>query len=138
MFIYRYVVTGKYNVKISIDDDIDMTVEAYNLQGGQYKKIVDRKLEKFCQTLYVDTFKGQYARFYEASTVKIPFGTCPYPAGDNEMINMMITDEGQLPAYIPGSEKWRVDIRFLKKEEILGGYNVYGLIRSEQSLMAGG
>ena len=131
------MVSGKYDLKLSLDDEIDIFVEALNFQGGQYKKMFDKRLDKFCTTLYVDTFKNSYNRFNDASLVKIPFGTCPYPSGKNEINNLMFDDDGLLPPYIPGSEKWKAEIRFLKNEEILGGFNIYAIIRSEQSLMKG-
>lgn len=121
-----------------LDDDIDMTIEAFNFQGGQYKKMLDKRFDKFCKSLYVEVIKGPYAKFYDSSTIKLPFGTCPYPEGKNEITNLIFDDEGMLPPYIPGGEKWRVDLRFVNKEEVFGGYNVYAMIRNEQSLLKGG
>ena len=34
-------------------DDIDLMFEAYNFQGGQYKKMGEKKLEQFCKSLYI-------------------------------------------------------------------------------------
>ena len=132
------MLSGKFTLKIPLDDDIDMLVEAFNFQGGQYKKLGDKTFAKFCASLYNDFFGNIYAKMYEASKVKIPFGTCPYPAGENEFTNLMFTDNGMLPPYIPGGEKWRLDFRFLKNGEVLGGYNAYIIIRSERSLLLGG
>lgn len=131
------MINGKYNLKVPLDDGIDITVEAFNFQGGQYKKMADKLLNKFCESAYEERTKDGYSQFFEASTVKIPFGTCPYPAGKNELNNFMIDENGVLPAYVPGGEKWKVDVRFLKGGKILGGYNAYVLVRSEQSLLKG-
>ena len=125
-------------MKVPLGDEIDMKIEAFNFQGGQYKKMGDKKLDKFCLSLYQDSFEKPYKQYYDAITVKVPFGTCPYPAGINEINNMMIEEDGFLPKYVPGGEKWRIDVRFLKKGEVLGGYNVYALLRSEESLLKGG
>ena len=136
--VYSYVVSGKYNLKTPLDDNIDIFVEAFNFQGGQYKKMADKKIPKICTTLYTEQFERSYALFYEASSVKTPFGTCPFPAGINEITDLMFIDNGMIPPYIPGSEKWRGDIRFIKKGEVLGGYNLYVMLRSKNSLMQGG
>lgn len=38
----------------------------------------------------------------------------------------MMNDGGFLPPYIPGGgDKWRVDIRYLKDEVVLGGFDVF-------------
>ena len=136
--VHSFVVSGKYNLKMSLDDEIDIKVEAFNFQGGQYKKMVEKQLNQFCTTLYIDAFKEAHSVFYEASSLQVPFYTCPFPAGENEITNLMIDEKGMLPPYIPGGEKWRIDVRFLKNAEVLGGYNVYGLIRSDESLLKGG
>lgn len=42
-----------------------------------------------------------------------------------------MSDENILPAYIPGgSDKWRVDLKYLRGTEVLGGIMVYGKIES--------
>ena len=133
-----FVFDGKYDLKVPLDDDIDMKIEAFNFQGGQYKKIGEKRFDKFCASVYDDMTEKQFAKFYAASTLKVPFGTCPFPAGESEITNLMVDDDGILPPYIPGGEKWRADVRFLKKTKILGGFNVYALIRNEQSLLKGG
>ena len=128
---------GKYQIKISIDNSYDVLIEAFNFQGGQYKKFGDRKLEKFCKSLYIEPVKNTYAKFYGASSVKVPFGTCPFPAMDNVISNLMISDNGMLPPYLPGGEKWRVSFNFFKNGEVMGGYNLDVLLRNQQTLMQG-
>ena len=115
-----------------------MKVEGFNFQGGQYKKLGEKMFDKFCKSVYDDYIKKTYEDFEAASSLKVPFGTCPLPAGINEVTNLMIEENGLLPPYVPGGEKWRVDVRFLREEVVLGGYNVYALIRNEQSLLKGG
>ena len=99
------MVNGEYELKLPLDDSYDMFIEAFNFQGGQYKKMGDKKLEKVCKTLYVDAFRKEYAKFYETSLVKIAHGTCPVPVRKNQIANWMISDNGILPPYIPGGEK---------------------------------
>ena len=131
------MVSGKYNLKVPLDDEIDMTIKAFNFQSGQYKKIFEKQLNQFCTTVYIDAFKEPHLSFYDASSFKVPFDTCPFPAGKNEVTNLMVDENGMFPPYIPGGEKWRVDVRFLREEIVLGGYNVYALLRNEQSLLKG-
>ena len=128
---------GKYNLKVPLDDENDVKVEAYNFQGGQYKKMGDKKLDNFCKSLYQEAVEKPFSQFYEASSFKIPFNTCPFPAGENEVNNLIVDDNGMLPPYIPGGEKWRLDVRYLKQDKVLGGFNVYAMIRNEQSLLKG-
>jgi hypothetical protein len=65
--------------------------------------------------------------------------TWPYPTGKNEIKNYYVTDYGNLlPPYIPGGEKWRIEVRYIKDGEVVGGYEVYGILRNQNSLMNGG
>lgn len=120
------------------DNDLDILVEAYNFQGGQYKKLFDKKLEQFCTTIYMEAYKSYYDKFNSFSSVQVPFGTCPYPIVNNTLTNLLISNEGLLPPYLPGGEKWRMNVRYIKAEEVLGGYNLYVLVRSEQSVLTSG
>ena len=129
---------GRFKLKIPLDNSIDFLIEAFNFQGGQYKKIGSRMMKEFCNSFYVVPYKNEYAKFSEASSVKVPFGTCPFPTMDNLITNWMISDNGILPPYLPGGEKWRINVRFSKKDKVLGGYNLYGLIRNQETLMQGG
>lgn len=122
-----------------LGDDIAMMVEGFNFQGGQYKKMGDKFMDQgICKSLYVDAFKSEYDKFYAASSVKIPYGTCPFPAVNNTVTNLMFSDSGLMPPYIPGGEKWRIDLKYFKNRELLGGYNIFGLVRNDQSLLQGG
>jgi len=129
---------GIYDLKIDLDDGITMTVNALNLQGGQYKSLFTKNLGKFCEALYQKDFaQTNFADFHAHCKLKVPFETCPYPKGKNEVTNFMVADIGNvLPPYVPGGEKWKIEVRFYKtNDELLGGYNVYAILRSEQSLL---
>jgi hypothetical protein len=136
---FRFVVNGKFTVKMDLGADIDAIGVGLNFQGNQYKKIFDKRLNNFCESLYHDLYRG-YFEDYQAHTVNpVEWNTCPYPAGENEVKNFLIEDNGNiLPPYIPGSEKWKAELRFLKNGEVLGGYNIYAIIRSETSLLGVG
>ena len=123
---------------LAAGDDVDMDFKAYNFQSGQYKKLFEKRMDKLCKSLFDEANRGPYQKFYEASSHKVPFGTCPYPKLNNTVTDLLINSNGAIPPYIPGGEKWRIDVRFIKNNEILGGYNLYALLRNEESLMNGG
>jgi hypothetical protein len=109
-----------------------------NYQGNQYKKIFDKTFNKVCASLYLEPQKEYFENYQAHTSNPVPWKTCPYPAGSNEVKNFFIEDfDNFLPPYIPGNEKWKIEVRFLRDEVALGGYNLYGLIRSEKSLLAG-
>jgi hypothetical protein len=130
------VVNGNFTVKQPMGDDLDMYGAGLNFQGNQYKKMFDKRLDKFCTTYYIDIYKAYFEDYQAHTTNPVPWKTCPYPAGSNEVKNFFVEDDGLLlPPYIPGSEKWKAEIRFLRDEIILGGFNIYGIIRSEESIL---
>ena len=114
---------------------MSMEVSGFNFQAGQYKKLVEKKFEKYCETMYQESFKFYYEQFQSSTDHPTPWKACPFPAGENEVHNFLIEDIGLLPPYIPGSEKWRADIRFFKNDKVVGGYNVYGIIRNEEKIL---
>lgn len=109
------------------------------MQGGQYKQMVDKKFTNFCNTLYMEGSKAFFENYQAHTTNPVPWKTCPYPAGSNEVKNFHVEDsELLLPPYIPGGEKWKIEMRFLRKGEILGGYNIFATLRSAESLLESG
>ncbi|CAO1349063.1 unnamed protein product [Diamesa tonsa] len=134
-----YVLNGKYQLKMDMGDDIIMLVEGFNFQGGQYKKMGEKLIDQgLCKALYVDAFKSEYMKFHDASSVQVPYGTCPFPAMNNTLTNLMFSDNGLTPPYIPGGEKWRIDLKYFIDKEVVGGYHIYGLVRNQNSLLNGG
>lgn len=101
--------------------------------------IAEKKLGKFCEALFsTDSLKLAYADFHDHCIVNVPWKSCPYPKGRNEVKGFYIQDLDQnLPPYLPGGEKWQFQIRYLKDEEEIGGYNFFVLVRSEKSLLDG-
>lgn len=114
-------------------------MKALNFQGNQYKMFFEKDFGKFCEVVYAtDDFKKAFEDFHNHATVKVPKDTCPYPKGQNEIKNFLVKDvDKMLPPYLPGGEKWQFQIRFIKDGEILGGFNSYGIIRTQESLMNG-
>lgn len=131
-----YVLNGKYTIKTGFDDTFSGSGAGLNFQGGQYKKIADKTVDKICATLYNETFREYYENFQASQKNPVPWNTCPYPTGPNEINDYYVEDYGSmLPAYVPGSEKWKLEVRILKEKAILGGYNLYFILRSERSLL---
>ena len=127
---------GKYTVLTPIDNTVDFTASALNFQGGQYKKIGDKSIEKLCESIYDDEYRKDFDAIQAHQKYPVPWKTCPYPAGPNEIFDYFIEDFGSvLPPYIPGSEKWKFEIRLFRENEVLGGYNIFVIIRSEKSLL---
>jgi hypothetical protein len=117
-------------------DDLDMYGVGLNFQGNQYKKLFDKTLNHFCSTYYIDLYKPYFEDYQSHTTHPVAWKTCPYPAGSNEVRNFMVEDDGKLlPPYIPGNEKWKAEIRFLRNGTALGGFNIYASIRSEESIL---
>jgi hypothetical protein len=130
---------GKYVIKAPFSNNMTMKVFALNFQGNQYKKMFEKDLGPFCDALYQEPYKAQYERFVSHTISKVPWKTCPYPAGPEEITNYMMDDVGDLlPPYIPGGEKWKAEARFYEKEIELGGYNLFAIIRNDESLLKGG
>lgn len=116
--------------------DIDIYAAGLNQQGGQYKKIIDKNIENFCAMVYQDPHKDFFENYQSHTTNPVAWNTCPFPAGSNEVINYLVEDTGNfLPPYVPGGEKWKLEVRFLRADEVLGGYNIFGILRNNQTLL---
>lgn len=123
-------------MKQDLGEDIDVEIAFLNLQGGQYKQMMEKSFTNFCRSLYMETSKTFFEN-YQAHTIKpVAWKTCPYPAGQNEVKNFHVSDGlFMIPPYLPGSEKWKVELKLTRGEEVLGGYNLYAILRSEHSLL---
>lgn len=86
--------------------------------------------------MYQPHFKSFFEKAHEHATKKVAWKTCPYPKGPNEVKDYLIDNvDALLPPYIPGSEKWKFEMRFFKNNVDQGGYNLYAIIRNEKSLL---
>jgi hypothetical protein len=118
---------------------VSVSGTALNFQGNQYKKIFDKTINNLCTLMYNETFREYFDDFQRHQKYPVESKTCPYPTGPNEIKNFMFQDYGNLlPPYVPGNEKWKLEIRYIYGEEILGSFNFYGLLRNQKSLMMGG
>lgn len=66
-------------MKEQLDDSLDFLVIAYNFQGGQYKKIGEKKFKQICKTMYEEQYREQFDDVKKFSNI-FPHGTCPIPA----------------------------------------------------------
>lgn len=129
---------GSATLKIPIDDTFEAQATAYNLQGNQYKKIADKRIAINCEQLYNESYREHYEDFNKFLKYPIPWKTCPMPNHTNEIKNYFLQDYCDiLPPYVPGSEKWKIEARLFKDGVELGGYNWYGILRNERSILAG-
>lgn len=138
-FSSRHVLNGKFEAKMEFSNEMTIHITGLNLQGNQYKKIMEKDFGKFCDALYVDAAKEVFEDMHSHFDTSVPWKACPYPKGPNEIHNYLLKDVSDLlPAYVPGGEKWQVQVRFHKDDEVLGGYNFYLMLRSEESLLLHG
>jgi hypothetical protein len=108
------------------------------MQGGEYRKIFERRVDELCKTGYNETFKPYFEDFQAVQTPPVPWKACPYPKGVYEMKNYHIEDYGGLiPPYVPGGEKWQMQVRYILDSEFIGGFNAFLTLRSEKSLLEG-
>jgi hypothetical protein len=122
-----------------LSNDLTISVSASNFQGNQYKQMFQKDLGRFCDCLYKPTLENIFNEAHLHGKVKVPWKTCPYPKGPNEFYNFLLQDFGSLlPPYMPGGEKWKMQVRYFNGSELLGGYNMFAILRNEQSLLNGG
>lgn len=127
---------GMFTIKQDLGEDIDIHVAGLNFQGGQYKQIMDKTMQNLCKAFYQDNLRGVVEDYQAHTTNPVAWKTCPYPAGSSEVKNYLVKDAGSmLPPYIPGGEKWKVAFMFSRNGVELGGYNVYGILRNNASLL---
>lgn len=104
---------------------------AHNKQSNcnRYTKIGYVKFDKLCSYLKRDT--SFYNNLIRSSNLPSQeMFECPsFPAGKCQLTNYFIEEERLLPQYIPGSENWRMDFRFKKKNVVIGGLNAYVVIK---------
>ena len=105
---------------MDLDDTITVQVAALNYQGNQFKQMFEKELGKLCEVLYVDDFQSVFENLHENSKVKIPWKTCPYPKGPNEIYDYTLAElEKMLPPYVPGSENGNFKFAFFEVKKFL-------------------
>lgn len=133
------MIDGKYLLKTPLDDSHGVLIIASNFQGGQYKKLFEKGVNELCTAMYDEKNRIYFEKLQERKKYPVPWLTCPYPAGPNEISNLLLEDYGSvLPPHVPGGEKWKMEVNFIKNDVVIGGFNIYCTLRSEKSLLNGG
>jgi hypothetical protein len=97
------VASGIFTIKAPIDNTMQVAFEAYNLSGGQYKKIFGRTVGFFCDTAYNPEYENVVRKLIASTNATIKYGDCPI-LPQTIQINDATTDNigDILPEYIPG------------------------------------
>lgn len=134
-FNSRTVASGIFEIKLPVDNSVILSFEAFNFDAGQYKKIFGRTLGGFCDIIYDPSFKDVTQDFWNHINISVPYGSCPLPSQVLYVNDHPLKDLGEyLPPYIPGGERWKVNLWFSKNEKIIGGLTEYAIIRDNQKL----
>lgn len=64
-----------FTVKQDLGEDIDVYVSGLNFQGGQYKKIMDKTLEKFCSLFYNENHKKLFEDYQSHTSHPVAWKT---------------------------------------------------------------
>ncbi|KAG5680644.1 hypothetical protein PVAND_010138 [Polypedilum vanderplanki] len=133
-----YVADGMLRLKRKIDNSLRLGFKAYNMNGGQYKLMFGRLLGSACDQLYEDSMRITLEEFFVTTNLtQWSWGMCPIEGTTGVVKNYAPTTIGDhIPAYVPGSEKWKVELYFAENESnILGGVIVYASLRTNLSLI---
>ena len=89
----------------------------------------------FCDIVYDISFENTARAALAASNSTTPYGTCPVPPQTVYVDEFAPGDAGDaIPPYMPGNERWKLDIWVLKDNEKLSGLRVYAILRDELKL----
>jgi Protein of unknown function (DUF1091) len=119
------VFDGSYTLTQDATNEMNFHASAYNLQGGQYKLMIEKDLGNVCDFLYSEGHKHVYEDLMSHVEPSIPFNTCPYPRGHITVKNYLMKG---IPPYVPGSEKWKGILEVRLNEKILGGWIFYATL----------
>lgn len=64
-----------------------LSFEAFNLSGGQYKKLFGRTLGGFCDVIYADHISKDVKNYWAHTNISMPYGTCPFIAQVIEILD---------------------------------------------------
>lgn len=74
---YSAVESGVIQLKIPFDDNLTISFEAFNLAGGQYKKLFGRPMGTGCQVIYENHLENATRKWFSQTNLTITYGTCP-------------------------------------------------------------
>lgn len=114
---------------------MNLQIYGFNLQGGQYKQMIEKNLGNFCDFFYSDAHKDMYDDVITHYEPFVPFGTCPFPKGQYTVKNYRLKGvEDMIPPYVPGSEKWKAIAEFQLNGTRLGGMTFYGTLINDKNV----
>lgn len=88
-----------------------------------------------CDVIYGKSLEEEFRRAFAHTNISVPFGTCPIPAQWIGVKDYLLKDLGDyLPPYVPGNERWKITVRFLKEENVESIICFYLILRDEQKL----
>jgi hypothetical protein len=129
------VFDGSYTVKQDIHNDMYFHVSAFNLQGGQYKLMIEKDLGNVCDFVYSEDHKQIYGDLMSHHEPSVPFNTRPFPRGQFTIKNYLIKGINEMiPPYVPGSEKWKALVEYRLNETILGGATFYTTLINDKNM----
>ena len=89
----------------------------------------------FCDFIYEKSLEDEVKSAIIKSNSTTLYGTCPLPAQVIMVNDYTPMDAGDLiPAYMPGNERWKLDIWVSKDNEKVSGFRLYAILRDEQKL----
>jgi hypothetical protein len=90
---------------MNLNESLDGEFEAFNLSGGQYKKLFGRTLKNVCEIAKDPSLKNEIMKYLAHTNATWDYGTCPIYAQSVHVEDWSPDDLGDyLPAYIPGEE----------------------------------
>lgn len=129
------VYSGYFQTFKTIGNDYHVEVEASNLQGGQYKVMLVKNFGPFCDLIWQETVRDEINRYRQHMNLTIEDNQCPFPPLITTLQDYTPKDFGEyLPEYIPGNERWKMKVMFMKNKKIAGSYDVYIILRSKESM----
>lgn len=97
-----YVMNSVYELKRPFHDGLVVKFEAFNLAGGQYKKIGEIFEKRPCSRMFEDQYRNIFDDYQNCSSNPVEWKVCPIAPIKNKVTNFLIQDYGLLPPYVPG------------------------------------
>lgn len=118
-----------------MSNDHILSFDAFNLSGGQYKKIFSNNWGPFCDFLYEKSVEKTVKSAFASTNTTMPYGTCPFQRQVIQFNDYAFVDEADfLPPYLPGNERWKLDL-FVSKDDVkVTGFRLYAIVRDNQKL----
>lgn len=112
-------------MKSTVTGEHVLSFEGFNLSGGQYKKIFETE----------KTREIEIKRFMTYTNATFTYGDKELAPQWVEIKDYDAANVGQfLPNYIPGNERWKVNIWLSENDEIVSGITYYVIIRDDAKL----